>query len=415
MATSKPAYKPAHGISIRKLRTGERVQIAFSYRSQECRELLPEAKITKAYLEYAQGLRAEIRRKITDDIFNYAAYFPDSPRAAKFKPARPSITVGQLLKKQLALYEKQVENETLSSSTLLGYTKRINGALLQRWGDTPLSDLSPSMLREWVSSMGVTAKTVRNIITPLRSVLDDAVNDELITFNPLDRVKLNKLIKQTAKKSEYDPDPFTMDEVDVLLRRARPDERNLIQFWFQTGLRPGELIALPWSNIDWIHQTVRIDTNIVTGIADGKQTQIEKAPKTAAGIRDIELSEKAICALSAQKEQSFLVGGRVWINPRTSEPWDMDAQVRKTLWEPLCKRAGVRYRNPYQIRHTYASTLLTAGCNPFWLVGQMGHEDVEMIFKIYGKWISENYKKGKRFAPDSHQSSDPRNQAAASI
>ena len=49
-----------------------------------------------------------------------------------------------------------------------------------------------------------------------------------------------------------------------------------------------------------------------------------------------------------------------WTPPRTNSPWESDAQIRKTLWEPLCKRAGVRYRNPYQVRHTYASTLLTA-------------------------------------------------------
>jgi integrase len=55
----------------------------------------------------------------------------------------------------------------------------------------------------------------------------------------------------------------------------------------------------------------------------------------------------------------------------------------------------VRYRNPYQIRHTYASTLLTAGANPFRLAVQMRHEDVEMIFKVYGKWIDANYQKAK--------------------
>ncbi len=266
-----------------------------------------------------------------------------------------------------------------------------------------MADLAPSMLREWIGQMGNTAKTVRNTISPLRSVLDDAVNDELITSNPLDRIALSKIIRQTSKKSDYDADPFDRDEIAALLKCARLDERPLIQFWFETGLRPGEILALPWANIDWIHNTVRIDTNIVTGIVDGKQTQVEKAPKTAAGIRTVELSANALSALTQQKAVSFLANGRVWLNPRTNAPWTMDSQVRKTLWEPLCRRAGVRYRNPYQIRHTYASTLLTSGCNPFWLVGQMGHEDVEMIFKVYGKWIDANYQKSKRFAPESHQ------------
>ena len=76
--------------------------------------------------------------------------------------------------------------------------------------------------------MGVTGKTVRNRLTPLRSVLDDAVNDELLDSNPLDRIALGKLIKQTATKSNYEVDPFDMDEVAALYqggagRRAAPD------------------------------------------------------------------------------------------------------------------------------------------------------------------------------------------------
>ena len=79
--------------------------------------------------------------------------------------------------------------------------------------------------------------------------------------------------------------------------------------------------------------------------------------------------------------------------------WDLadhiridDAQIRKQLRTPLCKRATVPYRNPYQTRHTFASTRLTEGHNPYWLASQLGHEDVEMVFKVYGKWIPENFK-----------------------
>lgn len=81
------------------------------------------------------------------------------------------------------------------------------------------------------------------------------------------------------------------------------------------------------------------------------------------------------------------------MNPRTGEPWETDAQIRKTLWEPLCKRAGVRYRNPYQVRHTFASSRLTDNANPWWLAGQLGHVDVQLVFKVYGKFIPQDYKR----------------------
>jgi integrase len=109
----------------------------------------------------------------------------------------------------------------------------------------------------------------------------------------------------------------------------------MVRFWFATGLRPGELMALQWPKIDWLEKKARIDRNQVAGI--------EKGPKTEAGIRDIELDTEAIAALTAQKGITFLAGAHVWVNPRTGTPWTTDAQLRKTLWDSLCKRAGVRY------------------------------------------------------------------------
>lgn len=391
------------GLNVRALKDGDRIQIAFSFDGQECRELLPIAKINKTFIDYAAGLRAEIRRKISEGTFVYSEYFPESSKAIKNPVIRP-LTLGDLLVRQLATYENQVQNEALSSSTLLGYAKAINNQLIPKFKSVQLSDLTPVMLRDWITGLDVTAKTVRNILTPLRSVLDDAVNDELLASNPLDKIALKKLLKQTSKKSSYEVDPFDMDEVAALIKGCRSDERNMVQFWIETGLRPGELIALAWPTVDFIHNCVRIEANEVTGMAGGRVARFSKSPKTEAGKRNIELSALAMGALAAQKSVSFLEGGRIWLNPRTGQSWGSDAQLRKTLWEPLCKRAGVRYRNPYQVRHTFASTRLTAGANPFWLANQMGHVDGEMVFKIYGKWIPQNYQKGTGFAPISHQS-----------
>lgn len=61
----------------------------------------------------------------------------------------------------------------------------------------------------------------------------------------------------------------------------------------------------------------------------------------------------------------------------------------KNLLGTYIKKAGVRYRNPYQTRHTYASMMLSAGENSLWVAKQMGHKDTEMIIKNYGRWIPD--------------------------
>jgi len=117
--------------------------------------------------------------------------------------------------------------------------------------------------------------------------------------------------------------PFTAAEREAILKACRPDKRPMLQFWFETGLRPGELQALQWSHIDWEQAIARIELNQVAGVIKGL--------KTAAGIRDVELSAEALAALRAQCPISELKGERIWLNPRTVESWSTDAQIRKTF------------------------------------------------------------------------------------
>lgn len=383
----KPAIDCPRGVSIREFKHEERIQIAFSYRNTECRELLPPQKITKSAIVYASGLRLEIQRKVKDGVFVYADYFPTSEKVKQFGRASKHVLIGKLLDDQLETYEKQVENNSLSPSTFDGYKKAIKSKRMQEWAGKTLAEATPSALRTWIGEMKVTTKFARNLLTPLRSVFEDALNDDLIAFDPFERIALTKLLKQTAKASEYEVDPFTAEERETIIAAARADERPMVQFWFNAGLRPGELIALKWPKVDLSRAKARIDLNQVSGV--------EKAPKTAAGIRDLELNAAALDALRAQAPLSKAKGEHVWLNPASGQPWTTDAQIRKTLWVPLLARSGVRYRNPYQARHTYASAALTAGANPWYLAEQLGHEDATMVFTIYGKFISEDYQKPK--------------------
>lgn len=387
MGRKPVVFECPRGVSIREFKHEQRIQVAFSYRSTECRELLPPQTITKSALTYAAGLRTEILRKIADNEFQYPEYFPDSAKAKQFASTGGRALIGPLLDAQLVTYERQVKAGTLSPSTLAGYRKALTSERMKMWRDKTLAEATPSALRTWISEMNVTAKFTRNLLTPLRSVFEDALNDDLITFDPFDRIALTKLLKQTAKSSEYQANPFTEEERTAILTAARADERPMVQFWFNTGPRPGEMIALKWPKVDFKAAKVRIDLNQVEGV--------EKPPKTAAGIRDVDLNHDAIAALRAQEPISRAKGAHVWLNPASGEPWTNDAQIRKTMWVPLLKRAAVRYRNPYQARHTFASAALTAGANPWYLADQLGHEDATMVFTIYGKFIADDYKKPK--------------------
>ena len=104
-----------------------------------------------------------------------------------------------LLQKQLDTYARQVKNGQMSPSTYNGYAKAISGERMRRWHGLQVGEVLPGLLRE----MDCTSKAIRNILTPLRGLFEDALNDELIDFNPFERIALSKLIRQTAKASDY--------------------------------------------------------------------------------------------------------------------------------------------------------------------------------------------------------------------
>ncbi|VVE55886.1 integrase [Pandoraea horticolens] len=147
-------------------------------------------------------------------------------------------------------------------------------------------------------------------------------------------------------------------------------------------MRTSEFIALNWSDVDFVGGYVRV-RRAMTREAKG----VAEFPKTSAGRRDIRRLEPARAVLKAQKALTFLTeeDGPIF-KDKAGEHFAGSHQIWR-LWQSALKRAGVRYRNPYQTRHTYASMMLSAGEHPMWVAKQMEHADWTMIARVYGRWM----------------------------
>ncbi len=213
-------------------------------------------------------------------------------------------------------------------------------------------------------------------------ILDTALIDSLIEENPLDKIIIKKILDRKYAKSDYKVEPFSRQEIKAILDTATGQLKNFIQFALFSGLRPSESIALNWSDIDWETESLNITHTIVY--------QREKdETKTEASRRTVKLLAPAVEALENQKKFTFSKQGKIFNDPLTSKPWLGSGQIRER-WEPLLRKAKVRYRNPYQTRHTYASTMLSNGEDIMWVVAQMGHVDMQMVMRTYAKWIPDN-------------------------
>lgn len=295
------------------------------------------------------------------------------------KGSIPSVFQDRQTSKVKVLLDNWIDGKIVKASTMNDYIKSVR-LLKEHFGDYDAAALEISHVRNFCKASNATAKRLNNLLSPLRMALQEAYEDKIIDKNILN----GWTYKKPVIEEREDPiDPFTQNEQIAILNATDGQGRNLLQFAFWTGMRTSELVGLCWSDIDMIEGKVEVRR---------ARTQASTKPettKTNAGRRIIELLPPALAAIKAQKAHTFLNDKEVFLNPRTNEPWSGDAPIRKTLWIPALKKAGVRYRNPYQTRHTFASMMLSAGEHPMWVANKMGHKDWSMIARRYGKWMPE--------------------------
>lgn len=342
------------------------IVLDFTYMGQRCRETL-RVKPTKTAIKEASRKREAILYEIAMGTFDYGLHFPSSKNALRFSKNKGAlVTVEQALKSWLKRAERRCQR-----STIRDYNSAVYHHLIPNFGSLSLDDFQVSHVYEWLDTINISNKRINNVLGPLRQTLKDAFYEGLIDANPMDRFRY--LTPETRE-----PEPFTPNEVAQILGALEGQERNLIQFAFGSGLRTSELIALRWKDVDLPRNQVHVRTAIVR--------QHEKSTKTASGNRTIELQSLAREALELQLKLSTNCE-RVFIDPVNDKPWKGDHIIRKRVWIPALSTAGIKYRNPYQTRHTFASMLLSSGKNPLWVAQQMGHKDWGMIRKTYGRWI----------------------------
>jgi integrase len=336
------------------------IQIDFRWRGERRRERLRLAP-TKANLKHAARLKAIVEHEITIGTFDYAKHFPRSTRV------RHRVTVGTPLNISLLAYVDSLASE-LEPETLKKY--RLDAATVAGWfaPDETLKTLTRPKVRDAIAKLDLSKKRILNLLTPLRGAVTRAADDGDLTSNPLTKLTIRRLRKPDRNKLR----PFTPAEVDALSRTPLGD---LWVAWAWIGLRPGEVIGLEKRDVDLEGAKLRVERAVRVGR--------QKAPKTAAGARNVALLPPAIEALRRAMPKTE---GPMFTNPNTGERWHEDRGLARAF-RIACKAAGVAYRPPKHLRHTFASWALSSGENPLWVAQQMGHEDTTMIFKVYGEWI----------------------------
>ncbi|TFW71481.1 site-specific integrase [Methylotenera oryzisoli] len=343
---------------------GNSIRVSFQWRGARCRETI-NIPPTKSNMQYAAGLRAEILRKIGLGTFDYADYFPESPKAqAGVKKIDTFADASDTWLKA---------NSQLAKSSLTTYQKHLNKHWLPKFGKHKITEITYTELMAHLADLKVTPKTRNNIVIPMRRILDAAFLDGIIASNPAARIR-------NVKAQRPEPDPFTINEVNLILEHIKTTYNeqvlNYFEFGFFSGLRTSELIDLKWGDVE--------ETLVV--VRSAKVEGESKTTKTNQ-VRFVELNARAKAALARQKAHTKLKSVYVFLNPITETTWNDQRSQSKVYWTPTLKQLKLHHRNPYQMRHTFATLMLMAGANPMWVARQLGHANMKITLEVYSKWI----------------------------
>ena len=429
-----------------RVRTERGVELRFIYEGERISETVRGRPTVSFVLEVARK-RERIQQLIGLGKFGEAEYAEEFPGSPRFKKARVfdqvmtvglalddwmlsrANTVGEntqidyelLIRNQLkpfkfakglvptSAYITAPKGEWLDERLTLerhkgGPARKIDPDDREVLGQLPLSlltDVLVNSIRTQFRNDGLGIKRINNLMCPLRGAVTRQVMLKKLAFNPFDLVAplkdssapLIKVDKNGEEESldaplpgddfsaflrtEGAPDPCSTEEMSAIISQLSAPMANQFTFAFWSGLRTGEVIALRASDLQLEKNRILIRRSLSRCVL--KATKTDKQ-------RWVYLLQPAREALERQLALFKAPDGWVFPNPFTGKRWANDSKITRR-WKKAVAKAGVRYRRPYQTRHTYASMMLSAGENIMYVAQQMGHADWSMLVKVYGQWI----------------------------
>lgn len=367
----KPVDLPA-GVEL----VGRSIRIRFTWNKKRCCETLPLPQTAKG-IAAAASLRSQVKGldklgALTAE--KYAELFPNTRSVAVQEQTTPIFF--------------DYAQEWLNSLQIVEGTRRnYRSALQVYWipylAEMPIDTITSVRLRKIMNNIEWTSPIRRKgVVGLLVSIFQQAIVDELIVRNPA-------LSIPGAKVPKREVDPFTKDEADSIIAHLYETTNGMtaiyaayFEFCFYTGMRPGEVMALRWSEIDRRGKAANVCRIQIRGMIQDR-TKTKRTRKVLLNDRALHALEKARPLTKARSDYVFAPSG----TGDRSEMFIRSETSQKRYWLAALRKLGIRRRRMYDTRHTYATMCLMAGMNPAFIAAQLGHS-VQVLLSTYAKWIN---------------------------
>ena len=217
-------------------------------------------------------------------------------------------------------------------------------------------------------------KSINGIITFIQAILNYGVDNGFLSQNPI--LKFKKL-PQVKPPIHF----LNEKQIEVFLQEAETCPQVYKAFFntaIYTGMRRGELLALEWSDIDFKREKIRVNKQIYRGV-----TQTTKTSKE----RFVDMPQSLKQVLIEHKKQGVLSKYVFHTNGNPLHPWNME----ETYFKPLLDRCNLTLDEENQIeklrfhdlRHSYATYLLSKNIPIKYVQMQLGHSTARMTLDTY--------------------------------
>ena len=267
---------------------------------------------------------------------------------------------------------------TIQPGTYRPYERHVTKHIIPEIGGVKLSGFDAMHVQNLYAALigrGMSPAMVRKIGTTLTIAFNKAVECRVTKFNPALAVR-----KPLAMRPEFQV--LTPEQVAKFLKAADADRLYaLYVLALDAGMRPGELFALTWADVDFERRQVSV-TKSIEEIAGKLRV---KEVKTKRGRRRIDIGQVTLDALQTHRRRMLAEGhaaGPVFCN--TVGTYLRLGDVRLSSFKPIVERAGLPATlRMYDLRHTTATLLLLADENPKIVSERLGHATVQLTLDTY--------------------------------
>lgn len=194
--------------------------------------------------------------------------------------------------------------------------------------------------------------TVRRILCPLKALLAEAYELELITSDP----SKVRVVVQSERPTQAAPKAMTPDQMSAVLSEIPEGDRLLFVLLGWTGLRIGEALGLQWQDFEQTSDgpVLRIRRQAHAG-------KVKDRTKTVAGIRTVAVVPSLAKDLLRHRASSAYGRPADPMFP-TSIGTHMDAHnLRRRVLRPAAERAALPWVTPHVFRHSLATMMRDRG------------------------------------------------------